>query len=354
MRLPSRRVTVRFVGLALVAIVGLVESDHLVSELEHPELALALHHFLALVAGASTAGLLFELFARQEVTDEFIKSFINRKDVAALFRDEERYGWVGEVIRAQLPSNPQLSDAVFNDVVKPLMTQNRYREQMDYLVKLHSAPPGGWTAGKAALPAAEYHLLEARNQITQHFPEPVTEVNVVVIIHGKVETLHALLTHKSSVYREWLEFDAAHHVAAVQSELMNESVDPTAFGIDVDLAWEGHALTCSRLERNDGYLRYWFKLPYAMSDASFVIRVKAPYPASLRHYLVIFSEPTNTPLVNFVPPPGVSADDVKMLDLIQGARDPKPVARPVTGQLVISFEHARWVLPRSGYVLVWG
>jgi hypothetical protein len=353
MTLPSLRVTLTFSIIAGLAVLGLVGSQQRFPEHEYPVIGLALHHLFALIAGASTAGLIFEVFARQELMEEFKRRFLDDRKIAELFRDEKRYDWVEKVIQAQLPSNTELADAVFVDVVKPLMVQNRYRAQMDYSITLSDPPPAGWTVGPVTLPPAEHHLLKALNQLTQHFPQSVIEVNVVVIIDDNIAKLHELLTHPSAVYREFLEFDAAHRAVEMKSALANPNVSPADFGIVVKLSREGHDLPLDRLERQEGYLRYWFKLPYAMSDATFVVEVTAPYPATLRHYLVIFSEPTHSPLVHFIPPPGVQPAVVRTFDMIQGSRQPQPKARAVGKEVLISYESERWVLPRSGYVLVW-
>jgi hypothetical protein len=73
----------------------------------------------------------------------------------------------------------------------------------------------------------------------------------------------------------------------------------------------------------------------------------------LRHYLIVFGEPTNTPRVHFEPPRGVPPASVKVIDFLQGSREPKPDILPGTTGVNVTFPSKRWVLPRSGYVISW-
>ncbi|MGE3510194.1 MAG: hypothetical protein AB7N65_15080 [Vicinamibacterales bacterium] len=353
------------IALAGIALLALLDIFHL--QLEQHWFSFSLpfwHHLAALVAGASTAGILFERFAREHFLHDLKKSFLSDEDLVGLFAGEERQKWVRTLLEKQLRDDPthSLSGAIFSDVVQPFMSKRKFRSRMHYSVELSDPPVDEWRYGAIHLPATEYVMMTVDLDMTQHLAGPHKELNVSIVFGTAVEELQRAFDDEACIYREHLMLLKGAHDADRWKEFADEVArEPhklAQLGLATTMFVDGSVVEHSRIERDGARLRIWFPHSGA-EEAKVSIHLTAPYPREMRHFEVVFGEPTSSAHVTFKPGPFAAPDAVTVIDFLQGQRRVGRNCRVSEKAVDVTFPaphgsaSPRWILPRSGLLLLW-
>ncbi|MQA29351.1 MAG: hypothetical protein GEU82_05845 [Luteitalea sp.] len=370
--------TKAFFGLALLGLAGLWALDVYHDYLAVQPFAFTMpfwHHLFALVAGASTAGVLFETVARKNILRDFTKRLLNVKELVALFADEERQKWVGEVIDAQIAGDvgQSLSRAIFCDVVQPFMEKRKFRSRMSYSITMCDAPSAGWKYESIELDAKAFLSVQVDFDVSQRLPPSVTKnkaVNVSLVFGASPGDLQSAFDDQACVYREHvtLPMNEANSVSWTKfgNQVRKGEVELSALGLAVSMMIDNNAQPHSRIELVDRALRIWF--PYDGGEhTELFVRLVAPYPKSMKYFEVVFGEPTASPRVTFRPGTVAAPRDLTVLDFLQGQRRLRPNRVNSEKAVDVTFQPAptenvsvesgpdarNWILPRSGLLFLW-
>lgn len=323
------------------------------------------HHFAALVAGASTAGILFEVFAREHFLRDLKKGFLNDDDLVRLFAGEEREHWVATLLSAQIKDDPTrtLSGTIFADVVKPFMSRRKFRSRMHYSIGLKEAPSAGWQHDAIHLSSIDYAMMAVDLDMRQYLPPvPAKELNVSIVFGTSVEDLQRAFDDDACIYREHLMLledghDRAHWDSFARS-VAGAPERLADLGLSVTMRVNGSPVTRSRVDVDHGRLRIWFPHPGG-EELDLVICLTAPYPRQTKYFEVVFGEPVSSARVTFCPGFGVSPSAVTVIDFLQGQRRAGPTCARDANAVDVTFPPAdgtgapRWILPRSGLLFLW-
>jgi hypothetical protein len=319
-----------------------------------------LHHLFALIAGASGAGILFELIARKEMVAEFRREFLDNKNMSKLFADEQRQKWVQNILEAQLPSDQTLSQAIYTDVVEPFMSEQKLRRRMNYSIDLLKRPPAGWSLKGLNTRPDEYARLVVDMDYEQHLPRRFAEVNISLIVGTVFTELQTAFDDDACIYRDYLALHGLD-VQAVRDELeaLCHHHPPARIpDINVELWIDDRQISSSKppeYVKGQGLIKFWFDVPSKPNnDVRLKIKIDAPYQETSGHYVIVFGEPTASPRVTFRPGDFASPESVLLLHFIQGGH--RPDVTPNAKGIDVTFPHPdgkQWILPRSGLLFLW-
>lgn len=346
--------------LFALAVAGLVVSDRFIPETGWwSSVHILGHHLFALVAGASLAGVFFELLARREMVEEFKKAFLDDHDISALFGSDARARWMRNILKAQIRGDESLSEAIYSDVVEPFMAAQKFRPDFLYQVAFSDVDHRGWSLEAIRQNSAGYVMLKSVNNYRQVFREVMAEVNVSVIVGSGYAQLHNAFIDPACIFRESLVLERADadRVRKELSGIVNVRGLKEVPDIYVELWANDHRTPCTRVDFDEptGCLKFWFNIANPKRDMRLRASVQAPYQSAAGQFVIVFGEPTASPRVTFQPGPCSLAENVHVVHFLQGGGAPE--VEIGDSAIQVNFPHPdakRWILPTSGLVFLWG